>query len=139
MSLRDIAWRTAGAALLLGGASGLAAGPLSSATSLPGLAIRLVSFSVACYGLFLLTRGAAFRDAIRRSLDAPVTDRASPEPTPENVSSLLAWDAAMGGRASLATYLILRAQQRPCAPARRRKPPRPTKAAADLRVLKEQS
>ncbi len=126
--------------MLLGGAStGFAGGPLSNATSLPALAIGLVSFSVACYGLLLLTRGAAFRNALRRSLDAPGTDRPSPEPAPESVTSLLAWDVAMGGRASLATYLILRAQQRPCAPAHRRKLPRPTKAAADLRVLKERS
>lgn len=140
MSLRDIAWRAAGAALLLGAASsGFTVRPLSNTTSIPALAIGLVSFCVACYGILLLTRGAALRDALSEALDAPVKGRPSAEPVPENIASLLAWDAAMGGRASLATYLILRAQQRPCASTRRRKPSRLSKAAADLRPLKERS
>ncbi|WP_137788014.1 MULTISPECIES: hypothetical protein [unclassified Sphingomonas] len=140
MSLRDIAWRAAGAALLLGAASsGFAIRPLSNTTSIPALAIGLVSFCVACYGFLLLTRGAALRDTLRQALDAPAKDRPSAEPVLENITSLLARDAAMGGRASLATYLILRAQQRPCASTRCGKPSRLSKAATDLRPLKERS
>jgi hypothetical protein len=139
MSLRDIAWRAAGGALLLGATSSGFLRPLSNTTSIPALAIGLVSFCLACYGFLLLTRGAALCDALRQALDAPVKDRPSDEPVPENITSLLARDAAMGGRASLATYLILRAQQRPCASTSCGKPSRLSKAASDLRPLKERS
>lgn len=138
MTAHDMAWHAGGAALLLGAIStGFAIRPLSQATSVSELALGLGGFCLACFGVLLLTRGRGLRDAWHASLNAQAQDQPPAEPIPENIRSLLAWDAAMGGRASLATYLILRAQQQSTEPRRRRKPPRPITAVANLRLPKE--
>jgi hypothetical protein len=104
---------------------------------LSGLAIALASFFLACFGALLLTRGRKLRDKWRTALSTTASAQSNANPLPENVRALLAWDAAMGGRASVATYLILRAQERTSLPHRGRKPPRPVKAARHPELLEE--
>lgn len=138
MRAGDLVWRFAGSVILVGAsATGCFATPLSSTTTLSGLAIALASFFLACFGALLLTRGRKLRDKWRTALSTTASAQSNANPLPENVRALLAWDAAMGGRASVATYLILRAQERTSLPHRGRKPPRPVKAARHPELLEE--
>lgn len=135
----DIVWRLSGAIMLVSAAmGGFTVRPLSEATSLPQLAVGLATFFVACFGILFLVRGRAQHESWRAMLKPTAGDDREADPLPANVRSLLAWDAAMGGRASLATFLILRAQQNASQPIHGEKPPRNRKGAAPARPPEEQ-
>lgn len=135
----DIVWRIGGAIILVGASmGGFTIRPLSEATALPQLGIGLAAFFAACIGMLFLVRGRAQHDSWRTILNPTAGGQPETDPLPANVRSLLAWDAAMGGRASLATFLILRAQQRAFQPSQRDKPPENLEGAAPARSPEEQ-